>query len=82
MGLGYYDKSCNGHRIIGHGGGLTSGYHGGFRTYPYDGAGIFISLNGDGPRTSDLLADLMKGFSDRHPADRRFPTGWKTCRAE
>ena len=66
MGLGYYDKSRNGHRIIGHGGDLPSGYHSDFQIYPDDGTGIFISLNGDGPRTSDLRADLMKGFSDRY----------------
>jgi len=70
MGLGYYDKSRNGRRIIGHGGDLTSGYHSDFQIYPDDGTGIFISLNGDGPRTSDLRADLMKGFSDRY-----YPSG-------
>lgn len=66
MGLGYYDKSRNGHRIVGHGGDLPSGYHSDFQIYPDDGTGIFISFNGDGPRTSDLRADLMKGFSDRY----------------
>ena len=77
MGLGYYDESRNGHRIIGHGGDLPS-YHSMFHIYPDEGTGVFISLNGDGEGdgtvTSIIRSDLMAGFADRYyPGDENQP---------
>mgnify|MGYP000844370393 FL=1 len=77
MGLGYYDESRQGHRIIGHGGDLPS-YHSMFHIYPDEGTGVFISLNGDGEGdgtvTSIIRSDLMAGFADRYyPGDENQP---------
>ena len=77
MGLGYYDESRNGHRIVGHGGDIPP-YHSMFHIYPDEGTGVFISLNGDGEGdgtvTSIIRSDLMAGFADRYyPGDENQP---------
>ncbi|MCD0445392.1 beta-lactamase family protein [Glycomyces sp. A-F 0318] len=76
MGLGFFDESRNGHRIVGHGGD-TNQFHSHMQIYPEDGAGIFISLNSSGLGETDSLevrATVLEGFADRYfPAEGEGP---------
>jgi CubicO group peptidase (beta-lactamase class C family) len=76
MGLGFFDESRNGHRIVGHGGD-TDYFHSHMQIYPEDGAGIFISLNSSGLEATDSLevrATVLEGFADRYfPAEGEGP---------
>ena len=69
MGLGYFNESRQGHRIVGHGGDIPP-YHSMFHIYPDEGTGIFISLNGDGKgggvAHQALRSNLMGEFADRY----------------
>ena len=69
MGLGYFNESRQGHRIVGHGGDIPP-YHSMFHIYPDKGTGIFISLNGDGKdggvAHQALRSNLMGEFADRY----------------
>ena len=68
MGLGYFDLSRNGQRVVGHGGD-NQGWHSQFELYPEEKTGIFISYNGDGngsDSSSSLREDLAQGFADRY----------------
>ena len=71
MGLGYFELSRHGRRIVEHSGDLTSGWHSKFELYPEENTGIFISYNGNGSNFSNSLReDLAQGFADRYfPGD-------------
>ena len=69
MGLGYFELTRHGRRIVEHGGDLTSGWHSKFELYPEENTGIFISYNGDGndsDSSNNLREDLAQGFADRY----------------
>ena len=69
MGLGYFELSRHGRRIVEHSGDLPSGWHSKFELYPEEKTGIFISYNGDGngsDSSSSLREDLAQGFADRY----------------
>lgn len=72
MGLGWFDESRNGHRIVGHGGD-TNYFHSHLQLYPEDRTGIFVSLNSTGTTGYATLAvrdSVLHGFTDRYfPAD-------------
>ena len=66
MGLGYFELSRHGWRIVEHSGDLP-GWHSKFELYPEEKTGIFISYNGDGNEAShSLREDLAQGFADRY----------------
>ena len=68
MGLGYFDLSRHGRRVVGHGGDIV-GWHSQFELYPEEKTGIFISYNGDGDgsdSSNNLREDLAQGFADRY----------------
>ncbi|WP_278602322.1 serine hydrolase domain-containing protein [Actinomyces naeslundii] len=68
MGLGYFDLSRHGQRVVGHGGDIQ-GWHSQFELYPEEKTGIFISYNGDGngsDSSNNLREDLAQGFADRY----------------
>ena len=66
MGLGYFELSRHGRRIVEHGGD-NQGWHSKFELYPEEKTGIFISYNGDGNEaSSSLREDLAQGFADRY----------------
>ena len=79
MGLGYFELTRNGRRIVEHGGDLTSGWHSKFELYPEEKTGIFISYNGNGSNFSNSLReDLAQGFADRYfPGDVVKASGGK-----
>lgn len=80
MGLGYFDLSRHGRRVVGHGGDLV-GWHSQFELYPEEKTGIFISYNGDGngsDSSNNLREDLAQGFADRYfPGDAVKASGGK-----
>ena len=78
MGLGYFDLSRHGQRVVGHGGDIQ-GWHSQFELYPEEKTGIFISYNGDGNEaSSSLREDLAQGFADRYfPGDAVKASGSK-----
>ena len=80
MGLGYFDLSRHGRRIVGHGGDIP-GWHSQFELYPEEKTGIFISYNGDGngsDSSNNLREDLAQGFADRYfPGDAVKASGSK-----
>ena len=80
MGLGYFDLSRNGQRVVGHGGD-NQGWHSQFELYPEEKTGIFISYNGDGndsDSSNNLREDLAQGFADRYfPGDAVKASGSK-----
>ena len=66
MGLGYFELTRHGRRIVEHGGD-NQGWHSKFELYPEEKTGIFISYNGDGNESSRTLwEDLAQGFADRY----------------
>ena len=68
MGLGYFELTRHGRRIVEHSGDHTRGWHSKFELYPEEKTGIFISYNGDGNEeaSSSLREDLAQGFADRY----------------
>ena len=80
MGLGYFDLSRHGRRVVGHGGDIQ-GWHSQFELYPEEKTGIFISYNGDGngsDSSNNLREDLAQGFADRYfPGDAVKASGSK-----
>ena len=70
MGLGYFELSRHGRRIVEHSGDIH-GWHSKFELYPEEKTGIFISYNGNGSNFSNSLReDLAQGFADRYfPGD-------------
>jgi len=79
MGLGYFDLSRHGRRIVEHSGDHRQGWHSKFELYPEEKTGIFISYNGDGNESSrSLREDLAQGFADRYfPGDAVKASGSK-----
>ena len=73
MGLGYFELTRHGRRIVEHSGDHTRGWHSKFELYPEEKTGIFISYNGDGndsDSSNNLREDLAQGFADRYfPGD-------------
>ena len=67
MALGFYEKSVNGRRGIGHGGD-TQGFHSDLTIFPDEGVGIYISLNSSGVGGESLAIRqlLLEGFADRY----------------
>ena len=78
MGLGYFELSRHGRRIVEHSGDIQ-GWHSKFELYPEENTGIFISYNGNGSNFSNSLReDLAQGFADRYfPADAVKASGSK-----
>ena len=79
MGLGYFELTRNGRRVVEHGGDIP-GWHSKFELYPEENAGIFISYNGDSSNVSSnsLREDLAQGFADRYfPGDAVKASGSK-----
>ena len=78
MGLGYFEFTRHGRRIVEHSGDLQ-GWHSKFELYPEEKTGIFISYNGDGNESSrSLREDLAQGFADRYfPGDAVKASGGK-----
>ncbi|TQL02818.1 serine hydrolase [Cellulomonas sp. SLBN-39] len=71
MGLGWFDESRHGHRVVGHGGDTTA-FHSHLQLWPDDDAGIFLSLTSTGTDGAAYLLrdDLLAAFADRYfPAD-------------
>ena len=69
MGLGYFELTRHGRRIVEHSGDHTRGWHSKFELYPEEKTGIFISYNGDGndsDSSNNLREDLAQGFADRY----------------
>ena len=69
MGLGYFELTRHGRRIVEHSGDHTRGWHSKFELYPEEKTGIFISYNGDGngsDSSNSLREDLAQGFADRY----------------
>ena len=68
MGLGYFELTRHGRRIVEHSGDHRQGWHSKFELYPEEKTGIFISYNGDGNEeaSSSLREDLAQGFADRY----------------
>ena len=78
MGLGYFELTRHGRRIVEHSGDIP-GWHSKFELYPEEKTGIFISYNGDGNEaSSSLREDLAQGFADRYfPGDAVKASGGK-----
>ena len=78
MGLGYFELSRHGRRIVEHSGDIQ-GWHSKFELYPEENTGIFISYNGQGnDSSSSLREDLAQGFADRYfPGDAVKASGSK-----
>ncbi|MBD7919979.1 beta-lactamase family protein [Cellulomonas sp. Sa3CUA2] len=71
MGLGWFDESRHGHRVVGHGGDTTT-FHSHLQLWPDDATGIYLSLSSTGAGGAAYLLrdDLLDGFADRYfPAD-------------
>ena len=69
MGLGYFEITRHGRRIVEHSGDHGQGWHSKFELYPEEKIGIFISYNGDGngsDSSNNLREDLAQGFADRY----------------
>ncbi|MFC5137377.1 serine hydrolase [Actinomycetospora rhizophila] len=72
MGLGLFDESRNGRRILGHGGD-TAFFHSHLQLYPDERTGIVVTMNGSGRGAADSLElreAVLHGFTDRY-----FPGG-------
>ena len=78
MGLGYFELTRHGRRVVEHSGDIH-GWHSKFELYPEENTGIFISYNGQGnDSSSSLREDLAQGFADRYfPADAVKASGGK-----
>ncbi|WP_196250808.1 serine hydrolase [Cellulomonas sp. JZ18] len=71
MGLGWFDESRNGHRVVGHGGDTTA-FHSHLQLWPDDDTGVYLSLSSTGVDSAAYLLreDLLTAFADRYfPAD-------------
>lgn len=71
MGLGWFDESRNGHRVVGHGGD-TQVFHSHLQLWPDEATGLYLSLNSTGTDGAayHLREELLDEFADRYfPAD-------------
>ncbi|MDD7969457.1 serine hydrolase domain-containing protein [Actinomycetospora lemnae] len=67
-GLGLFDESRNGRRILGHGGD-TQFFHSHLQLHPAERTGIFVTMNGAGRGATDSLElreTVLHGFADRY----------------
>ncbi|WP_309134708.1 serine hydrolase domain-containing protein [Cellulomonas sp.] len=67
MGLGWFDESRNGHRVVGHGGD-TNVFHSHLQLWPDDDTGVYLSLSSTGTANAayHLREDLLDAFADRY----------------
>jgi len=65
MGLGFYEETRNGHRIIGHGGD-TQYFHSDLHLIPDMGVGFFISYNSAGKGEVSAREAVWHNFLDRY----------------
>lgn len=68
MGLGLFDESRNGRRVLGHGGD-TGVFHAHLQLLPDERTGIFVVMNGSGRGAADSLElreAVLHGFTDRY----------------
>lgn len=67
MGLGWFDESRHGHRVVGHGGDTTA-FHSHLQLWPDDDAGIYLSTSGTGTDGAAYLLrdELLAAFADRY----------------
>ncbi|MBD8061340.1 serine hydrolase domain-containing protein [Oceanitalea stevensii] len=67
MGLGWFDESRHGHRVVGHGGDTTA-FHSHLRLWPDDGTGLYLSFNSTGADGAAYLLrdELLEDFADRY----------------
>jgi hypothetical protein len=65
MALGFYEESCNGLRIIGHGGDLNY-FHSDMHLVPSENLGFFVSYNSLGKGEMDVRTALWHKFLDRY----------------
>lgn len=74
MGLGFYEQTTNGERVIEHGGNTTL-YHSLLTLLPEENVGIFVSYNSYGEGESGHRAeyDLQKAFMDRYYPEPSAP---------
>jgi hypothetical protein len=72
MMLGFYERSLNGRRIIGHDGD-TQFFHSGLSLFPDEGVGVFISLNSTGRDNAAVVLReaVIEQFTDRYFPDQR-----------
>ncbi|WP_051640112.1 serine hydrolase [Cellulomonas sp. URHE0023] len=71
MGLGWFDESRHGHRVVGHGGD-TAVFHSHLQLWPDDDTGLFLSFNSTGTDAATYLLrdEVLDAFADRYfPAD-------------
>jgi CubicO group peptidase (beta-lactamase class C family) len=83
MGLGLFEESRNGHRIVGHGGD-TRYFHSHMQLYPDERTGVFVTLNSSGRSGADnreLRESLLEGFADRYFPARDTTAGPATATA-
>lgn len=71
MGLGWFDESRNGHRVVGHGGD-TQVFHSHLQLWPDEATGLYFSVNSTG---TDGAAHLLRDEVLDSFADRYFPAG-------
>lgn len=78
MGLGFYEQSRHGYRIMGHGGD-TLQFHSDLSMWLDEGVGLFISMNsmGDNVSRGPIRSELRRMFADRY-----FPANEKAVVAE
>ncbi|WP_454083724.1 serine hydrolase domain-containing protein [Georgenia sp. Marseille-Q6866] len=67
MGLGWFDESRHGHRVVGHGGDTTA-FHSHLQLWPDDGTGLYLSFNSTGADGAAYLLreELLEDFADRY----------------
>ncbi|PYG02177.1 CubicO group peptidase, beta-lactamase class C family [Georgenia satyanarayanai] len=67
MGLGWFDESRHGHRVVGHGGDTTA-FHSHLQLWPDDGTGLYLSLSSTGTDGAAYLLrdELLDAFADRY----------------
>lgn len=64
-GLGFYENSLNGHRVISHAGDLQR-FHSELNLLPDDNVGIFVSYNAQATLPFSMRGDLFAAFMNRY----------------
>ncbi len=67
MGLGWFDESRHGHRVVGHGGDTTA-FHSHLQLWPDDDTGLYLSFSSTGTDGAAYLLrdELLDAFADRY----------------